>query len=154
MRETLGSRRCSIAPSRSRRAHVAVNIGPRRPRGYQEMRQFASRARRASAATPKPSVHRPRRASPPPWRRRARAAQRGTRRLRLQGYRYRDLLPLLGGGQPDLGGGALADAAFEQQHAAGLLGQALHHREAEPGALADTLGREERLLGMPERLLV
>ncbi len=60
----------------------------------------------------------------------------------------------VGDRQPDLGGRAFAHAALQGEAAAGLLGQAVHHREAEAGALADALGGEERLRRARQRLRV
>ena len=48
---------------------------------------------------------------------------------------------------------AAADLAVHHHLAAGLLGEAEHLRQAEPGALADFLGGEERLENAPELIL-
>ena len=48
--------------------------------------------------------------------------------------------------------GALADLRIAIDEAAGLLDDAVDHRQAEPGALADFLGGEERLEDLLDHL--
>ena len=59
-----------------------------------------------------------------------------------------------GRNQPDLGNGALARCAADQQPSAHLLGHAMHHGKTQPGAFADTLGGEERLRSTGQGLRV
>ena len=52
---------------------------------------------------------------------------------------------LQGAGQIKLDGRAVPDLAIDAKMAAGLLGEAINHRESQAGTLADRLGREERI---------
>ena len=63
----------------------------------------------------------------------------------LRGLARQLALRALGLGQQQVDAGAAARVALDAQRAAGLGGEAMHHRKAEPGALAGALGGEERL---------
>jgi len=56
-----------------------------------------------------------------------------------------DTIPDWSRGSEDGDGGALAKFAGERNHAAGLIGKAMHLGKAKAGALADRLGRKERV---------